>query len=364
MTDVNATLCQAQFDALVSFAYNVGSDNLKSSNLVAKLNQKPPDYVGAAGGFDGWHVPPEIIPRRDSEKALFESCMPGKCSTLAASADPNSLTADREGWIETTSTIGFDVTFENLANATASATDIRVILNVDPSFDLSSLQTIEVSHPDKLQNVTVNYAQRQVIWYFNNISLPPNVNPPDGQGWIWYSMKPYSNLTTNTVLTSQAQIIFDFNPPINTNIVQQKIDRDPPSSKIVLPGSDTTNSTLNVGWQGSDKGSGIANVLVFVSMDNQINYQLLDGLGNSSTTKTLFTGVPNHKYYFYTMAVDYAGNIESKSVADASISITQNSLGPLLVISGVALAAVAISVTYWRLRVRRRKGGLNRSRDT
>ena len=171
-----------------------------------------------------------------------------------------------------------------------------------------------------------------------------------------YSVKPYSNLTTNTVLTSQAQIVFDFNSPLNTNIVQQKIDKDPPVTKIVLPGSDTTNSTFNVGWQGSDAGSGIANVLVFVSMDNESNYQLLGGLGNSSSATTLFTGEPNHKYFFYTMAVDYAGNIESKSVADASITITQNSLVPIFIVPGVAAAAVAVTVTYWRLRVRRRSG--------
>ncbi|MFI5421791.1 MAG: hypothetical protein ACHQ1H_12550, partial [Nitrososphaerales archaeon] len=120
--------------------------------------------------------------------------------------------------------------------------------------------------------------------------------------------------------------------------------------------SDTTNSTFNVGWQGSDAGAGVANVLVFVSMDNQSNYQLLGGLGNSSTTTTLFTGEPNHKYFFYTMAIDYAGNIESKSVADAIITITQSSLVPIFIVSGVAAAAVAVTVTYWRLRIRRRRG--------
>lgn len=47
---VNVEITQAQFDALVSLAYNIGWPTLKSSTLMRKLNEG--DHAGAAGRFN------------------------------------------------------------------------------------------------------------------------------------------------------------------------------------------------------------------------------------------------------------------------------------------------------------------------
>lgn len=73
---VTVPLNQNQFDALTSFAYNVGSSNLGSSTLLRLLNEG--DYEGAAGQFGRWvkgasgEVLPGLVRRRAAEKALFE----------------------------------------------------------------------------------------------------------------------------------------------------------------------------------------------------------------------------------------------------------------------------------------------------
>lgn len=67
---------QNQFDALVSFAYNLGLRSLSASTLLTKLNAG--DYSGAAKEFLRWNkaggkVLIGLTRRREAEKALFLS---------------------------------------------------------------------------------------------------------------------------------------------------------------------------------------------------------------------------------------------------------------------------------------------------
>ncbi|EFH4790406.1 lysozyme [Escherichia coli] len=73
---VRVKLTQGQFDALVSFAYNVGSRALSTSTLLKKLNAG--DIKGAADEFLRWNksggkVMPGLTNRRKAERALFLS---------------------------------------------------------------------------------------------------------------------------------------------------------------------------------------------------------------------------------------------------------------------------------------------------
>lgn len=64
---VHVSLAQHEFDALVSFDFNTGG--IHRAELTKRLNAG--DRAGAADGFMGWKKPPEIIPRRKKEQALF-----------------------------------------------------------------------------------------------------------------------------------------------------------------------------------------------------------------------------------------------------------------------------------------------------
>lgn len=73
---IKVPLTQSQFDALVSFSFNLGLGNLKSSTLLRKLNSL--DYSGAANEFTRWNkaggaVLKGLTRRREAEKALFLS---------------------------------------------------------------------------------------------------------------------------------------------------------------------------------------------------------------------------------------------------------------------------------------------------
>jgi lysozyme len=68
-------VAQNQFDALVSFAYNVGLGNLQRSTLLKMVNSG--DLASAAREFAKWTKAkgvelPGLVRRRAAERALFE----------------------------------------------------------------------------------------------------------------------------------------------------------------------------------------------------------------------------------------------------------------------------------------------------
>jgi lysozyme len=72
---INSPMTQGQFDAMVSFAFNLGLGALRGSTLARKFKQG--DHAGAAGEFSKWvwaggKMLPGLVKRRLAEKLLFE----------------------------------------------------------------------------------------------------------------------------------------------------------------------------------------------------------------------------------------------------------------------------------------------------
>lgn len=73
--NVHVTLTQSQFDALVSFVFNVGISAFERSTVLELLNKG--DYVGAESHFMDWiyvnhKVVDGLVNRRRSEQQEFE----------------------------------------------------------------------------------------------------------------------------------------------------------------------------------------------------------------------------------------------------------------------------------------------------
>jgi len=73
-TRVKVPLAQGAFDALVSFAFNVGDPQFSTSTLLRLLNEG--DYIGASGQFERWIYDngkkyDGLVTRREEERQEF-----------------------------------------------------------------------------------------------------------------------------------------------------------------------------------------------------------------------------------------------------------------------------------------------------
>ena len=110
---VTVGLNQNQFDALVSFVYNVGGGAFAESTLLNKLNQG--DYAGAAAEFPRWNKGevngkkvelPGLTNRRKDERALFEStAQGGKPVEIDTTPTPQQQVTWLEGYLDGGNTV-------------------------------------------------------------------------------------------------------------------------------------------------------------------------------------------------------------------------------------------------------------------
>jgi uncharacterized repeat protein (TIGR01451 family) len=197
------------------------------------------------------------------------------------------------------------VYFENLSNATAEAANIVITDTLDADLDWSTLSFGGSSHPDTM-SYSFNSTTGTITWIFTSINLPPNVNPPEGEGWVSYSVKPKAGLATGTEIRNKATIVFDVNPPIDTPETLHTVDSSFPESVVQsLPAQSNSSFVLN--WSGTDAGSGVKAYSIYFS-DNDGPWVVW--LLQTQETSATFNGQVGHTYKFYSRAIDQVSNQE------------------------------------------------------
>ena len=132
------------------------------------------------------------------------------------SVDPNHKSATPAGEgalksIHTSQRLAYLVQFENMPEATASAIYVRVVDTLDPGLDWGTLSVGAMSHPGTCDWDFDPYTG-VITWFCDSIMLPPNHNPPEGEGWFTYSISPKPDLAPGTEIANTAWIRFDYNP--------------------------------------------------------------------------------------------------------------------------------------------------------
>jgi hypothetical protein len=224
--------------------------------------------------------------------------------------------------------INYTVFFENVDSASAPAETIIVTDRLDDDLDWSTLTLENVSHP-AVCTTLVDSAMRTITWWFRGINLPPNQKPPEGEGWCRFNIMPKSDLPTGSEIKNYATIIFDVNPPMNTDTVLNTIDAGLPNSLVRALPETTTTGEFAVRWTGQDDylGSGIRCFDIYVKTDAGPYMPWL--LGTTDTMAT-FVGTNESRHYFYSIATDNVGWTETPPDSFDAYTFVNGVAPPLL----------------------------------
>ncbi|WP_298903612.1 T9SS type A sorting domain-containing protein [uncultured Psychroserpens sp.] len=135
---------------------------------------------------------------------------------VVGSYDPNDITC-LEGDIVNPEHIGeylhYNINFEN--TGTAAATFIAVKDSIDNTqLDINTLEVLYSSH-----DMTTTIEGQIVEFFFDNINLAP-----EGQGNIVFKIKSLETLVQGDFVDNKANIFFDYNFPIETNVANTVFD--------------------------------------------------------------------------------------------------------------------------------------------
>ncbi|MFT6148300.1 MAG: putative repeat protein (TIGR01451 family) [Saprospiraceae bacterium] len=126
--------------------------------------------------------------------------------------DPNDITAYPGDFITYNQEVTYRIRFQNVGNAVAN----RVVVRSDlpENLDIATLIRGQVSHPS-IFNIE---DARTMVWDFENINLiDSNANEAESHGFIWFKVKPTSNIESGEKIQNFATIFFDNAAPIVTN---------------------------------------------------------------------------------------------------------------------------------------------------
>ncbi len=234
-------------------------------------------------------------------------------NNVVYSWDPNEMRGPvgygDENYIGKTQTINYRITFENKAEATAPAYRIRISDVLDENvFDLSTVRFNGTSHDDAGFGWKISREGNKLTWDIEGIELPPNVDAPEGEGYVDFSVDLKPGLKNNTKIKNKATIIFDYNEPIETNEYVNTLDLNAPEAindEAILKGGNVV-----VKCYGSDAESGVAYYKYYASYKHG-DFQYI-GWSDEEFEYTIPEGTDVSDYAFMAMAVDNAGNVQTE----------------------------------------------------
>ncbi len=142
---------------------------------------------------------------------------------ITGAVDPNNILVNRnfiyDFDIANPPALEYQINFQNIGNDTAFT--ISVWNEISNMLDLNSFEFIAASHPVSISYETYNNNYK---FNFNAIKLPDSTtNESLSHGFVRYRIKPKTNLVAGDTIPNSADIYFDLNGYVSTNVVKTAI---------------------------------------------------------------------------------------------------------------------------------------------
>lgn len=160
------------------------------------------------------------VPQDDEDDQTDISCLP-----IIQSFDPNDKQAIPIGvasnhYIKISDRLEYTVRFENTGTDTAYT--VRIIDSLDENLDINTFVPMISSHPYRLE--LTGKGIPVLKFTFDDIKLPDtSISKANSNGFISYSICPNNSIPLGGLIKNKAEIYFDYNDPIVTNIVTHQI---------------------------------------------------------------------------------------------------------------------------------------------
>ena len=149
---------------------------------------------------------------------------------VTGSFDPNDKLVKEgilaERYVRIGNKLTYTIRFQNTGTDTAFVVKIKDEL--DPSLELTSLRVLAASHA-----MQYTLQQRTITFTFNNIELPDSTrNEQASHGYVKFEIAPVAAIQDETDVVNTALIYFDFNEPVQTNVVSNRFVNVLPSDRV------------------------------------------------------------------------------------------------------------------------------------
>ncbi|GGF11630.1 hypothetical protein GCM10011383_23520 [Hymenobacter cavernae] len=160
------------------------------------------------------------LPPNTPRPEIAEDCKP-----ILDSYDPNDKQVVPAGvtaqhYTPTGVPLQYEVRFQNTGSDDAYR--VEVVDTLASDLDLRTLRVTAASHPYRL--AVTGHGRPVLTFTFLNINLPPSKRDAVGSnGFVQFSVQPKAGLPAKALIENNADIFFDYNPPIRTNTTTNRI---------------------------------------------------------------------------------------------------------------------------------------------
>lgn len=318
-------------------------------------------YLEASTNYHGFApIPEQVIASENSDRSdpwgigiNFNFCY--GCKTMndiegVSSLDPNEKIGPSQEYGGTHINdphLQYAIHFENVDTADVAAKTVLIVDTLDLDvIDINTFKFTNVSWADTVITLNEEAGETEIdlrpefpnilkitssldeltgtaSWLFQTLDtlsmmptedvdqgfLPPNVNAPEGMGFVGFEVDLLENVPSGSLIENTADIYFDFNDPITTNTWTNLFDSEAPESEVL----EVTEYTLGenvatIEWETADNDPYILHYNIYYNTDGSsewIPWQI-----QTTENSAVFEGELDMTYYFISVAVDSAFNVE------------------------------------------------------